>query len=131
MPIIRICDAIPMPPADTLESSSDTVQDCIHQYDHALFNRHANSTDYISSSERVFGILHCIKNTGTDIHAKIDNGAADLQIITKKGMISIIDVVIALGQRGIPFRGNWSGEEQQRMETLHSLLTERPNMTVI
>ena len=30
----------------------------------------------------------------------------------KKGILSIIDVVIALGQRGIPFRGNWSYDEQ-------------------
>ena len=29
-----------------------------------------------------------------------------------KGIISIIEVVIALGQRGIPFRGNWSGDKQ-------------------
>ena len=29
------------------------------------------------------------------------------QIRTKKGILSIIDVVIALGMRGIAFRGNW------------------------
>ena len=29
------------------------------------------------------------------------------QIRTKKGILSIIDVVIALGMRGIVFRGNW------------------------
>ena len=37
MLITRICDAIPMPPDETLESSSDSVQDCIHQYDPALW----------------------------------------------------------------------------------------------
>ena len=75
-------------------------------------DRHANSADHISSSERVFCFIHCIKNAGKDIHAKIDKGAAEVQIRTKKGIISIIDVVIALGQRGIPFRGNWLGDEQ-------------------
>ena len=73
---------------------------------------HANSADHISSSERVLGFLHCIKNAGTDIHAKIGKGAAEVQIRTKQGILSIIDVVTALGQRGIPFRGNWSGDEQ-------------------
>ena len=164
-----------MPPADTLESSSDSVQDCIHQYDPALYklehrsdddhkvqflsdaakftppatfkfpvttgrkynpswektrpwlryivksdsaycayclcfgtvlnspfvnqgfknwgkavgvkdgylDRHANSADHISSSERVFGFLHCIKKCryrhthfdwiGTDTWAWIPN----------------------------------------------------------
>ena len=70
-------------------------------------DRHANSAGHISSSERIFGVLHCIQNSGTDIHAKIDNSAAEVQIRTKKGIRSIIDVVIALGQRG-----NWSGDEQ-------------------
>ena len=74
--------------------------------------RHANSANHMSSSERLFSSLHYIKNAGTDIHAKIDKGAAEVQIRTKKGIISIIDVVIALGQRWIPFRGNWSGDKQ-------------------
>ena len=75
-------------------------------------DRNANSADHISSSERIFDFLYCIKNAGTDIHVKIDKGAAEVQIITKKGISSIINVVIVLGQRGIPFRGNWSGDEQ-------------------
>ena len=78
-------------------------------------DRHVNSADHSSSSERVFSFLHCIKNAGTDIHAKIDKGAAEVQIRTKKGIISIIDVVIALGQRGIPFRGNWSGDGDRHL----------------
>ena len=69
-------------------------------------DRHANSADHISSSQRVFGFLHIIKNAGTDIHDKIDNGAAEVQVKTKKGILSIIDVVIALCQREIPLRGN-------------------------
>ena len=34
-----MCDAIPMPSADTLESSSDYVQDCIHQSLYKLEHR--------------------------------------------------------------------------------------------
>ena len=56
--------------------------------------------------------LHCINKSGTDIHAKIDKSHAEVQIRTRKGILSIIDVVIALGQRGIPCRGNWSCNEQ-------------------
>jgi hypothetical protein len=29
------------------------------------------------------------------------------RVRTKKGIMSIIDVVVALGKRGIAFRGNW------------------------
>ena len=29
------------------------------------------------------------------------------QVRTKKGILSIIDVILALGKRGIAFRGNW------------------------
>ena len=36
-PFTRMYDAITMPPAETLESSSDSVQDCIHQYDPAIY----------------------------------------------------------------------------------------------
>ena len=178
-----------MPPADTLESSSDSVQDWIHQYDPALYklehrsdddyklnkvqflsdaakftppstfkfpvtadrkyntfwektrhwlrysvksdsascayclcfgtvlnypfvnqgfknlkkavgvmdgylDRDANSVDHISLSERVFGFLHCIKIASTGIHVKIDKGVAEVQIRTKKRILSIIIRII-------------------------------------
>ncbi|XP_070539533.1 zinc finger MYM-type protein 1-like [Ptychodera flava] len=51
------------------------------------------------------------KNTG-DIRAKINKAEQNKQFRIKKGILSIIDVVIALGQRGIPYRGNWVKEDQ-------------------
>ena len=30
----------------------------------------------------------------------------------KKGILSIIDIILVLGQRGIPFRGNWDKKER-------------------
>ena len=42
-----------------------------------------------------------------DIIARLQRQAAEQQHRTMKGVMSIIDAVISLGQRGIPLRGNW------------------------
>ena len=44
---------------------------------------------------------------GNDISARLQRQAAKRQHRTMKGVVSIIDVVIAFGQRDIPLRGNW------------------------
>ena len=49
---------------------------------------------------------------GTNIHARITKQVVDQQFRTSKGILSIIDVILALGQRGIAFRGNWDKEEK-------------------
>ena len=44
---------------------------------------------------------------GIDIHTRLSEQLAEQQHRTKKGILSIIDIIISLGQRGIPFRGDW------------------------
>ena len=34
------------------------------------------------------------------------------QLRTQKGIFSIIDIILVVGQRGIPFRGNWDKKEK-------------------
>ena len=48
---------------------------------------------------------------GTDIMARINKHISEQQIQTKKGILAIIDVILALGQRGIALRGNWDKKE--------------------
>ena len=44
---------------------------------------------------------------GLDVASMMAREGRIQQIHTKKGILSIIDVLIALGKRGIAFRGNW------------------------
>ena len=54
--------------------------------------------------------------------------SAEQQHCTIKGVVSIIDVVIALGQRGIPLRGNWDPSKRNEDGISPSLLTGNPSM---
>ena len=51
------------------------------------------------------------RQAGTDIEAKLSKQISEEQARTKNGILSIIDIVLALGMRGIPFRGNWIKED--------------------
>ena len=50
---------------------------------------------------------------GNDIASKISKQVADEHIRSKKGILSIIDTIIALGQRGIALRGNWDAKQRE------------------
>ena len=78
----------------------------------SYLDKHSSSTDHITSTQRTVNFLHTIQNAGSDIHSKISKSAGIAQIRQKKGILSVIDIVIAMGQRGIPFRGNWLKEDQ-------------------
>ena len=62
-------------------------------------------------------MVHCFLSTcqpGKDIVARLSKQKSEQQIRTKKGLLSIIDVIIKLAMRGAPLRGNWvkkTGEE--------------------
>ena len=58
------------------------------------------------AEEKAFAFLRT-RRTGSDITAKIKKQITDEQIRTRNGFLSIIDVIISLGQRGISLRGNW------------------------
>ena len=58
---------------------------------------------------------------GTDIHARIAKQVAEQLVCMSKGILLIIDVILALGQRGISFKGNWDKDAKSEDGTLHSL----------
>ena len=63
------------------------------------------SVDHKLAEGNVFGFLKACRS-GSGITGKLQKQIAEEQIRTTKGTLSIIDVVISLGQRGIPLRGN-------------------------
>ena len=56
-----------------------------------------------------------------NIIAKISKHVAKQQVRTYKGILSIIDIILALGQRGIPFRGTGIRQRCPKMEISLSL----------
>ena len=48
----------------------------------------------------------------TDIGSLSSEQVAEQQLRIKRGILSIIDIILVLGQRGIPFRGNWDRKEK-------------------
>ena len=63
------------------------------------------SEDHKLVEEKVFGFLKA-RRPGSGIIVKLQTQIAEEQIRATKGTLSIIGVVISLGQRGIPLRGN-------------------------
>ena len=47
------------------------------------------------------------RQPGLDVASLMNKGMGIQRVHTKKGIMSIIDVVVALGKRGIAFWGNW------------------------
>ena len=67
---------------------------------------HARSEEHQLSEGKMTNLLKT-RRPGNDTSARLQRQAAEQQHRTMKGVLSIIDVVIALGQRSIPLRGNW------------------------
>ncbi len=74
-------------------------------------DKHQHSESHKGADERAALFLQP-RQPGTDIHARITKQVAEQQVRTCKGILSIIDIILTLGQRGIAFRGNWDKEEK-------------------
>lgn len=78
-------------------------------------NRHLSQRASKTGRKQVMSVLTPMRRRtpifrgkdGNDISARLQRQEAGQQHRTMKGVLSIIDVVIALGQRGIPLRCNW------------------------
>ena len=66
---------------------------------------HARNEEHQLSEEKMTNFLKT-RRPGNDISARLQRQAAEQQHRTMKGILSFIDVVIALGQRDISLRGN-------------------------
>ena len=53
------------------------------------------------------------REPGKDVASSLQKQRAEQQLRVKKGILSVIDAVISLGQRGIAFRGNWDHSAQE------------------
>ena len=77
---------------------------------HGYIDQHRSSECHKISDEKAASFLQT-QLPGTDIMARINKHISEQQIQTKKGILAIIDVILALGQRGIALRGNWDKKE--------------------
>ena len=71
---------------------------------HSYIEQHKHSESHKVAEEKVAIFLHT-RQPGTDITSLLSEQAAQQQSCTKKGILSIIDIILVMGQRGIPFRG--------------------------
>ena len=72
----------------------------------SLLEKHNASEVHKLAEEKACLFLKNQQRPGLDVASMMAREGRIQQIRTKKGILSIIDVVIALGKRGIAFRGN-------------------------
>lgn len=70
---------------------------------------HKRSETHKAAEENLF--LQA-RQPGMNIQARITKQVSEQQVRTYKGILSIIDITISLGLRGIPLRGNWDKVEK-------------------
>lgn len=70
-------------------------------------DQHTRSENHRLADEKAALFLQTRIKPCTNIRAMLSKLVSKQQLRTTKGILSIIDIIIALGQRGIPFRGNW------------------------
>ena len=76
------------------------------------FEQHKNSAIHQNADQVAAMFLQTHRDPSTDIRSSLSKQHAQQQVRTTKGILSIIDVLISLGQRGIPLRGNWNSSEK-------------------
>ena len=76
------------------------------------FEQHKNSTVHRNADLIAASFLQTRQDLSTNICSLLNTQHAQQQVRTKMGILSIIDIVISLGQRGIPLRGNWSSSDK-------------------
>ena len=74
-------------------------------------DRHTQTESHKAAEEKVALFLHT-RRPGVNVHARMAKQIAEHQVRTYRGILSIIDIVLALGQRNIPFRGSWDKMEK-------------------
>lgn len=73
----------------------------------SYLDQHTRSEGHQLAEEKAVNFLKT-REPGKDVTSILQKQLAAQQVRMKEGILSIIDIVIALGQRGIAFRGNWA-----------------------
>ena len=77
-------------------------------------DQHQGSEFHRLAEEKVTRILQTFEKPDAWVDAQLKKQLADQRVRTKLGLLSIIDIVISLGLRGIPLRGhNWDKVEKE------------------
>ena len=75
---------------------------------YSYIEQHKRSESHKVAEEKVV----IFRQPGTDIASLLSEQAAEQQSRMKNGILSIIDIILAMGQRIIPFTGNWDKKER-------------------
>ena len=95
---------------NTVPNESPFISKCLKNWKKAgdvCPDTHAHSEEHQLSEEKMTNFLKT-RHPGNGLSARLQRQAAERQHRTMKVVVAIIDVVIALGQRSIPLRGNWN-----------------------
>ncbi len=74
---------------------------------------HHNSEAHKTAEMKAVSYLSIIEGTSQDINSCLSEAHKRALKENIDTLMSIIDVVIALGKRNIPFRGNWDKESKR------------------
>lgn len=83
-------------------------------------DQHMSSESHKIASEKASCFIQT-HQTDIDIHTTLSEQLAEKQHHTKQNTLSIIGIIISLGQRGIPFRGDWDKAIKEEIVILLSL----------
>lgn len=74
---------------------------------------HHNSEAHKKAAMKVISYLSIVEGTSQDIRSCLSEAHKIAVKENRDTLMSIIDVVIALGKRNVPFRGNWDKESKR------------------
>lgn len=80
----------------------------------SYIDQHKLSEGHKVAEQKASLFLQQVHQPTSNIGAMLSKQLAEQQIHTKKGILSIIDVILTLEQRGVPFRGNWDKKENAK-----------------
>ncbi|KAK5868034.1 hypothetical protein PBY51_012481 [Eleginops maclovinus] len=74
--------------------------------------RHSHSEGHQRATELAENFMLITQGQKKDIQSVISKQYDDKVMANRKALLSIIDIIVCLGKRNVPFRGNWEGSSE-------------------
>lgn len=75
-----------------------------------VIHNHGNTPGHMAASDLAETFLSVCKGQRKDTHSIISKTYSDKVQTNRNILLSVLDITLNLGKRGIAFRGNWNGE---------------------
>lgn len=92
------------------------------------FNNHARSECHLTSMERAEAFLAVAKQGKPSVLQYLSKTYQNKVTRNTKSMLSIIDVILALGCRGLPLRGDWDEKVKKDLGNFHFFIDWKSKM---